>query len=89
MEGDITKGPSVLVNEAPVTALDYYNRIARELDEKYGSGWSEKHSDTVARLSLVAAIDFHTAITNRSLQQLRDKQIFPLEPIQVDVLGGE
>ena len=77
------------MNDAPGTALDYYNRIARELDEKYGSGWSEKHSDTIARLSLVAAIDFHTAITNRSLQQLRDKQIFPLEPIQVDVLGGE
>lgn len=89
MEGDISKSPTELMNEASVTVLEYYARISHQMDEKYGDGWSERHSDTIARLSLAAAIDFHTAITNRSLQQLRDKQVFPAEPIQVDVSGGE
>lgn len=87
MEGDITASTKELMDQAAMTATYYYGRIARDMDQIYGEGWSEEHSDTIARLCQVAGQDFHTAITNRSLQQLRDKPIFPVDPIPVEVLG--
>lgn len=89
MQEDITASTKELMDQAPATALYYYSIIADQLDKKYGKGWSKQNSDAVSRVCLAAAVDFHTSITNRSLQQLRDKQIFPLDPIQVDVLGSE
>lgn len=77
MTDDITASTSKLFEDAPSTALYYYGKIAQEMDDLYGKGWSEKHSETVARLCQVAATDFHTSITNRTLQQLRDKFICP------------
>ena len=89
MEGDITASTKELMDQAAMTASHYYGLIAKDMDQLYGKGWSKEHSETVARLCQAAAQDFHTAVTNRTLQQLRDKQFLPLEPIQVELLGGE
>jgi len=89
MEGDITASTKELMDQAAITASHYYGLIAKDMDQLYGKGWSKEHSETVSRLCQVAAQDFHTAVTNRTLQQLRDKQLFPLEPLQVELLGGE
>ena len=89
MEGDITASTKELMDQAAATASYYYGLIASDMDKIYGKGWSKEHSETVARLCQAAAQDFHTAVTNRTLQQLRDKQFLPLEPLQVELLGGE
>lgn len=89
MEGDITASTRELMDQAAATASYYYGLIASDMDKLYGKGWSKEHSETVARLCQAAAQDFHTAVTNRTLQQLRDKQFLPLEPLQVELLGGE
>lgn len=89
MEGDITASTKELMDQAAMTASHYYGLIAKDMDQLYGKGWSKEHSETVARLCQTAAQDFHTAVTNRTLQQLRDKQFLPLEPLQVELLGGE
>lgn len=89
MEGDITASTKQLMDQAAMTVSHYYGLIAKDMDQLYGEGWSKEHSETVARLCQAAAQDFHTAITNRSLQQLRDKQFLPLGPLQVELLGGE
>lgn len=89
MEGDITASTKELMDQAAMTASHYYGLISKDMDQLYGKGWSKEHSETVARLCQAAAQDFHTAVTNRTLQQLRDKQFLPLEPIRVELLGGE
>lgn len=81
MEGDITAGTKELMDQAAMTASHYYGLIAKDMDQLYGKGWSKEHSETVARLCQAAAQDFHTAVTNRTLQQLRDRSIFPTEPL--------
>lgn len=87
MKGDITASTKELMDQAAMTAIHYYGLIAKDMDQLYGEGWSKEHSETVARLCQAAAQDFHTAINNRSLQQLRDRSIFPTEPLQVEVFG--
>lgn len=89
MEGDITASTKELMDQAAMTASYYYGLIAKDMDQLYGKGWSKEHSETVARLCQAAAQDFHTAVTNRTLQQLRDKQFLQLEPLRVELLGGE
>ena len=87
MDGDITASAQELMDQAAMTATYYYGLIAYDMDQRYGKGWSKEHSETIARLCQVAGQDFHTALTNRSLQQLRDRPIFPVDPFQVEVLG--
>lgn len=89
MEGDITASTRELMDQAAATASYYYGLIASDMDKLYGKGWSKEHSETVARLCQVAGQDFHTAVTKSTLQQLRDRPIFPADPLQVELLGGE
>jgi len=70
----ITDNLAKLDWDAVVGILEYFRLLSREMDDKKGKGWSEKHPEVIASLSLGAAINYYGAVNALKVQEL-DKTI--------------
>lgn len=71
MNEQITASTKELMDQAPQTAITYYQQIAVALDEINGKNWSKEHPEIVAKMCEVAAIDFSTSMLCKTLQTIK------------------
>ena len=50
------------MDQATMTADTYFQKAIRHIDNQFGDGYAEKHSELIGAFMSTAASDFHTAI---------------------------
>jgi len=60
---DITAGFHTMMEQAPMTAMQFIADMRWKLDAMFGPGWCERNPDAFARLCTMASSDFHASMT--------------------------
>ena len=64
----ITSTPYELMQQAADTSHLYMNRAVKDIDERFGEGFSEKNPILVGLMTVASAIDYHTTMSAAIMQ---------------------
>ena len=58
-----------LMEQASMTAHQYFHAAIKTIDAKFADGYAEKHPELIGAFLQAAATDFHTAVFAQELQK--------------------
>lgn len=58
-----------LMKQSIATAASYFSAAVREIDDRFGDGYAEKHPELIAAFMRTAAIDFQTVFLTQRLTE--------------------
>lgn len=67
-ENEITASNDTLLKQAPMTANEYMRKAIDAIDKEFGAGYAKGNPELVAAFMRTAAMDFHTSVYCRTLQ---------------------
>ena len=64
----ITASSKELMDQAPMTAHTYFHQAIKSIDEKFGTGYAQKHPELVGAFIQTAAYDFQASVIAQAIQ---------------------
>ena len=62
-----------LSKQGEYSAIENLKRVVKDLDELYGRGFSEKHTELVGKLVLAAAVDYSGTLLHQDIEKLNER----------------
>lgn len=77
----ITANTDTLLRQAPMTATTYLLEAVNEINKILGEGYAEKHPELVAAFIQTCAIDFHTCLTVKAIEEASESITYELSQV--------
>ena len=66
----ITASAETLIQQASMTANEYFKQAIRDIDEEFGEGYAQKNPNLIGQYMLTSSNDYLSASITSSLQNI-------------------